>query len=69
MKLNKRKKFSRKRDKTILTFSPNKYDLDFKRNVNYNSFKESDSDAVVADTHKTLYGESSCKRKRTLNQY
>ena len=69
MKLNKRKKFSRKRDKTILNFSPNEFVLDFPGNVNYNSFKESDSDVLATNTHKPLHRESSCKRKRTLNQY
>ena len=69
MMLNKRKKFTRKRDKTILTFSPNESDSDFLGNVNYNSCKESDSDAIVTNTHKSLYRKSSCKRKRSLNQY
>ena len=69
MMLNKRKKFTRKRDKTILTFSPNESDSDFLGNINYNSCKESDSDAIVTNTHKSLYRKSSCKRKKSLNQY
>ena len=68
MNLNKRKKFTRKRNKIILNFLPNEYDSDFSENINYNSSKESDSDAAVNNTHKSLQRKSSCERKITSNQ-